>query len=525
MKNIVYMSALIVMSAAIFSCQRTNEKGFTHLPFQEEPQGRWGLIGTDGKVLFANEFEVMPSNAVNGLFVVRNQNGLFEYYTSAEQPKLIAGPYVQAGLFLDEVAPVVEKDSPISFINKDGSEAFTISECNGSAIVYATNFSEGMAEIIDADSKCGYIDTKGEVIIKPTYSKAFSFKEGYALVYEFNKANSANPLISVIDKGGKTILSLDDRVSSVHETFSEGLIGFTDTPQMNEWGFMNIKGEKIIKPNGKFVSVKPFSAGYAIFSDGNGYGVIDKSGEVIIRPKYQDIQYAEGQMFFAKDKDKYALINIKDEKVSDFFMDSFVGFFGGKCFVQERNKFNLIDAKGKPVNTNEYATVVNYGQQEMFVSDYFDIDVEVKRVINSITPNSIDELTLGTTAGEMFGKFKYPSKESLKGTNSMRDMVETRNIKVERIVEFSSQLATPIKERVFKRDIWSRGYYDNEVVGWKFAESANAKAISCYITLTEKASGRCGKVMDILKSMSSQAGSNITIDSTGVDRIVLRLGN
>jgi len=491
MKNLCSIIALVILSATISSCGGIKEKGFTHLPFQKSEGGRWGLIGTDGKVLFNDEFTEKPSNAINGIFVVKNENGLFDYYSALKQPKKVAGSYLQAGLFIEAVAPVVTKDSPVSFIKKDGSEAFAVAEYDGVQIVSVTNFSDGLAIIVNAQSKCGYINTKGEVVIKPIYLQTFPFKEGYALVYEPGLISSSSSKGSIIDKTGGKILDIDNTITGIHEAFSEGLIGFTDDPEMNAWGFMNAKGEKIIKPNDQFLSVKPFNGGYAAFSDGNGYGIIDKTGAVVLRSKYQDIQYANGKQFFAKENGKYV----------------------------------LIDSKGKTVNKDDYASVVNESLPEYFLSDFFNLGTELKRVIKSITTNSINDLSLDATSGELFDKFENLSKESLKGTNLMKDNVGTKNIQVERVVEFTTSLSAPKISTVTKKDMWGKSYEEDEVVGTNFAENAKVKSITFTITLLNKAAGNSNAMVEILKTMSAESGSNLSIEPQGENCVVIKLGN
>jgi len=527
MKNSCSVIALIFLSAIFSSCGDIKEKGITHFPFQETSDGRWGLIGTDGKVLFSNEFTEKPSNAVNGFFVVKNENGLYEYYSSIGQPGLIAGPYVQAGLFVDVVAPVVKKGSPVTFIRKDGSEAFSIKESNGTPIISTSNFSEGMARIFDANSRYGYIDIKGNVVIKPEYTQAYPFKEGYAVVYGPKGENLSNPERAVIDKTGKIVLKVDDSVYGLHETVSEGLIGFTDDTALKVWGFMNIKGEKVIKPNSKFISVRPFNGNYAIFYDGNAYGVIDKKGEEIIRAKYQGIQYAQDKIFFASENGKSSLIDVNDEAITGFIFDNFTGFFGGKCFVSERGKYYLIDSKGKQVNSKDsYQTIANECMPEFFESDFFDLNTEVKRAVGNITDSSIDDISLGATAGELFAKFDYSSKESLKGTNIMKDLIETNNMKVAREVEFTSQLSIPQTERIMKRDIWGKAYYEDEITGWVFAESARVKVIRYKITLVNNASAKEDLVMEILKkNIQDNAVTKLTIEKGTDNSIILSLKN
>jgi hypothetical protein len=63
---------------------------------------------------------------------------------------------------------------------------FSVIEQNGevtdSGFIYATRFSEGLASIVNEDRSWGYIDTKGEIVIRPRFDIAYPFSEGMATV-------------------------------------------------------------------------------------------------------------------------------------------------------------------------------------------------------------------------------------------------------------------------------------------------------------------------------------------------------
>src|SRR5574344_600641 len=75
----------------------------SYLPFQTKANGKWGLIGVDGRVLFADSLSHEPSAAVNGIFTVKNSRGLYEYYTDTASQNKIVRAYTTARLFEDQV--------------------------------------------------------------------------------------------------------------------------------------------------------------------------------------------------------------------------------------------------------------------------------------------------------------------------------------------------------------------------------------------------------------------------------------
>lgn len=109
---------LMVMVSCFAACGEKDDWDVEYVPFQESEGGNWGLISPDGEVLFSEEFKEMPSVALNGRFVVRNADGLFEIYTAEKKPQKVGGEYLSVGLFYDKVAPAVEKGSLSSLLIK-----------------------------------------------------------------------------------------------------------------------------------------------------------------------------------------------------------------------------------------------------------------------------------------------------------------------------------------------------------------------------------------------------------------------
>lgn len=148
---------------------------------------------------------------------------------------------------------------------------------------YAGHFKDNLA-LVKVDDKYGFIDKKGTFVIKPIYSYARDFVNGFAVI----GAKMYNKIIwGIIDKSGKIILSplypelLD---------FSEGLIAFKSSLS-NKWGFLDETGKTVIRD--KFVSVSSFKNGLAHIYDGLSRGFINKNGILICSENYKPDKYFE----------------------------------------------------------------------------------------------------------------------------------------------------------------------------------------------------------------------------------------
>ena len=71
------------------------------------------------------------------------------------------------------------------------------------------------------------------------------------------------------------------------DVFLGGGIAFQDAS--GKWGFVNRKGEVLIEP--QFQQARSFSGGLAAVYDGNGWGFIDRSGKLAIPCKFLDAGY------------------------------------------------------------------------------------------------------------------------------------------------------------------------------------------------------------------------------------------
>lgn len=161
------------------------------------------------------------------------------------------------------------------------------------------------------NGKWGYMDIEGNWIIEPQWDFAAGFSEGFGFVSE-------KEVDFFVDKTGKQLGN--NKFSSGH-SFSEGIAGVS--PIDSElWGYIDRKGEYIIKP--QFIFVEPFSEGFAAvytkrYSEDKKYGsggYINHNGEFQIKLKnINQLLPFENGLAFVRAKEKEGYINKKGEWV------------------------------------------------------------------------------------------------------------------------------------------------------------------------------------------------------------------
>ncbi|MFA4986943.1 MAG: WG repeat-containing protein [Candidatus Brocadiia bacterium] len=133
----------------------------------------------------------------------------------------------------------------------------------------AGSFLDGRAPACEAS--WGFIDTAGHWIIQPKYAQVMPFEDGLAPVM-------LDGLWGVIDTEGKLVIPCRYQNPA---RFSNGLAVVNVA---TKWGCVDETGRVVIGPN--FDSIRPFKDGIAIAQDGKLFGAIDGTGSWVIPAQY-----------------------------------------------------------------------------------------------------------------------------------------------------------------------------------------------------------------------------------------------
>lgn len=216
----------------------------------------------------------------------------------------------------------------------------------------------------------GYINRKGQIVIKPQFDSAEKFSDGLALVEQGGKKIDITDGISTrafgkrsyIDRTGKVVIQLGKM--QIAKSFSEGLAAvWMDSPcDRSCYGYIDTTG-KVVLPQ-KYQTAGAFTNGTAdVRMADDKWGVIDKSGKFIIPPKYDGVfPFLEGVGIAISIRSKK--LNPGDQELSDFaaeFYDidgtvigrpeSFVfGFFeSGLVLTITKSGMGFVDKRGNLV--------------------------------------------------------------------------------------------------------------------------------------------------------------------------------
>lgn len=469
MKNYKLPLATMLLSLAITSCGGPSSSEIEAVPFKADEDDRWGIIDWEGNVIIEDEFDETPSVVREGLFYIKNKDGEYEFYTADKEFKQVGETYKEVAHFNNGLAPVVKKNERIKFINTDGEVQFELTQHEGKEIVKAYRFNEGRAVIINEDNKYGFINTDGEVVIAPKYERVLDFKNGYSVAFEADKTGEKIKTY-IIDKDGDISLTVDEKML-VLDNPGEGLIPFIYIDKKEPaLGYIDMDGEVAIEPNKKFEAGSSFQYGYAIVKEGSDYGIIDKNGETVIRPKYDEIVLLKDKFLF-EDQYRWGVMNYEGETLVDNEYIRIRTVDGSNTmFAQgEDGDWIILDNEGKEISKDSYDKIADFDDERVAVnSDFVDIKAEAAKIVALITDKGIGKFTFGMTPEQVASIAKIEASSSLryKEVISMPETV-SRNQGVKISAGFKGEVVEPITKQVQERG-WYSTYTVNKVVGYKF---------------------------------------------------------
>lgn len=289
------------------------------------------------------------------------------------------------------------KNEEYTVLNKEGKDIFKNFE-NVSPITISDTTLEMEKEVLSysENGKYGLVDYSGKKLTEPIYDEVTSLpnKPGFILVKKDN-------LYGVLDSKGKVIIEEkynsikgDEYCSEVDNYMKTGYIISEKTDTGIIYGYVNYKGKMLIEP--KYESITRALEYdnediYLIVMENGKKGVI-KNKKVIVKPKYQSINYYNvSKIFIVNRNGKYGFFDINGSQILDVEYESYT-VAGNYISVSKDNNMRLYDLHGNLVNTNTYKSIQETGNPSYFIAQdengYFSIiskDVQIDNKYTNIS--------------------------------------------------------------------------------------------------------------------------------------------
>lgn len=279
--------------------------------------GLYGLIDAEGNYILKPSFLNISDFNLHGLAIFKTErNGGKQGVVNRLGKIITTQNYDQIEAFQEDLA-VVKKNNTYGYINTLGELVIPLKYSK------AASFSEGRAAVYK-DGQCGFVNTQGQAIGAFDFSRCRSFEDGRAVVYKgMKKAGLLNrdgdlviePSIDQLlnfSEGRGLVRDKEYRFyyiteeANVYKGYYEKATEFNNgiavVKMDDKWGIINRNGITLVRP--KYSKITAFEDGYAkVEIDGfNGLSSID--GKMIVAPGFEHISYAGEGLFRVEQGDK-----------------------------------------------------------------------------------------------------------------------------------------------------------------------------------------------------------------------------
>lgn len=203
---------------------------------------------------------------------------------------------------------------------------------------------------LDSDTRFGYKDEKGKIVVEDIYIEVCDFKDG------MGKVQLPNHKYGYIDATGKVVIPIKFTYLG---DFHEGLAYASVDAHGEYYGYIDKTGKFIIQP--RYVRANDFKNGIAeVASDASGnfkYGYIDKTGKVVIPIKFDQFNWLNDELvktttftyagevtaYYDTQGKKYAskseYTRLRNQQIAQMTLDQFIKskIPSWNTFVEDRN--------------------------------------------------------------------------------------------------------------------------------------------------------------------------------------------
>jgi hypothetical protein len=325
----------ILICLLIISATRIYGQQYGFYPFQKD--GKYGYMLENGEIVLAPQFEDAKV-FTDGLAAVKLMDKWG--YIDSSWNVVIDYQYSRVKSYINGVAIVVNGNN-WGTINKEGESLIPLQYRK------VKLHSDGLYYVQKIDTTARkklyqLFKPNGQLFINKEFSRLYFFQNGYAY-YELPNGNSG-----FINKSGKMILSSSSY--KISGSYSDGLVA-AQNKSTKKFGYLDINGN--VKIPFRYSHAEEFSNDRAVVSLGMGrLGVINKSGQYVVQPKYCNIESFKYwvAVFWKCDNNgdvKYGLLNANGAVLAQAKYDYISSFYKGTALVSISGREGLINKNGQ----------------------------------------------------------------------------------------------------------------------------------------------------------------------------------
>lgn len=214
------------------------------------------------------------------------------------------------------------------------------------------NFQEGLCAV-QKNNRWGFIDKNGKIIVQTIYKTVWAYSNGLAKILDDNNK------VGFIDKNGKMVIQPQYESAINHHPIL--------VQEKGKYFYIYRNNGKTLKRLGKFLYATPFlEDSTAIVETKQGFGKLHINGQYWIVPKYDDLK-DNGNGFVAFRKNgQWGILDKHGKVVIEAQFQNIGTFYHDVTYAAQDNWYGLINTKGQFIVAPTY-TQIWYAQTGLWV--------------------------------------------------------------------------------------------------------------------------------------------------------------
>lgn len=258
----------------------------------------WGVLGSSGEEIESCGYiYISPYNSIGQVVYISDKGARLKSINGVVEA-IMTEDVTKSGAYGSGRLPVYTEGPGWRYLNCESGE-YMVQNYDG-----ASNYQNGLA-MVRNENAWYFIDSNGDRVSDVTFDDVKLHGNG-DYIYDNIMIASADGKFLICDEDGNSIKVLDCIDADV---YLGGYIAYQDPNGL--WGFVDKNGETVIEP--VFQNAKSFSGGLAAVYDGAAWGFINTSGAVVIEYNFLTADYftPDGVCFVSLANDQYYLIKLR----------------------------------------------------------------------------------------------------------------------------------------------------------------------------------------------------------------------
>lgn len=344
---VVLSGLLLSLSGSILTAQSELYK------FQEEKAAEdgqvyiyEGLANAQGEIIVPADYEYIWQFNNDTITLARKRQAILDGRSIVLQYQLIT----KGGFLLYEfpfnLIPEPLSESTIRLFdthsNKFGFISKSGERISKNRFQNARDFKEDLAAVMDSKNmQWGYINKKGKVEIPFQFEEAYSFSEGLAVVKKNGSFHfcSTTGILTPIQAKAEQVFDLRE--------------GFSIFNNDKGYGIIDKSGNIIL--DAQYAFIDNFDNGIAVFVQNNQAGILDNTGKILIEARYEEIFRFDQKHYLIQQNGLKGLISNTGETVIPASYSAIDYFGEGLAPVMKSGKWGFTDTKGEEIIPCQFA--------------------------------------------------------------------------------------------------------------------------------------------------------------------------